>query len=121
MCSMLDFTMCVQTGPPDNVSNITIKPDQTEACTFIVRWNGVSNDSECGSVSYTVTVFTFENRQVFAHITSYTYCMVPGLNSINTYTIHVTASNNAGNSSEVTHMMTSNGKFASCTYVALTI
>ena len=116
---MLDFTMCVLTGPPGDVNNIILTPVETETCTLMVQWDKVTGEQH-GSVNYTLTVFNLE-EMVHNHTTSDTNCTVTGLNSGDTdYTINVTATNNCGNGrSGMTHMKASNGKLISCTYVAI--
>ena len=111
---MLDFTMCMLTGPPGDVSNITIAPAGTKTCDFIVQWNKVPGDTQHSLVSYTLTVIGLERKVVYNHTTPNTSYTVPGLSSDTDYIINVTATNMCGNGSGMIRMNASNGKLISC-------
>jgi len=42
------------TGPPDDIADLNISPDTITACSTMVQWS----DPMCGTVWYTVTIFT---------------------------------------------------------------
>ena len=104
--------MCLLTGPPDNISNIMIPPDTITACSFVVQWSRPSSDPVCGPVWYTVTV-TEGGVLIFTDSTTLINYHVNGLNNNTLYHVSVTASNNAGSSSNVSIvrvMTNSNGE-----------
>ena len=104
--------LCLLTGPPGDISDVNILPDTITACSFVVQWNEASSDPVCGSVWYTVTILTEGGMLTITDNTTLTNYNVTGLNNNTVYNVSVTASNNAGSSSNATMstMTNSNGK-----------
>ena len=100
------------TGPPaGDISDVNIPPDTITACSFVVQWSRPSSDPVCGSVQYTVTV-TEGGMLIIIITTTLTDYHVTGLTNNTLYLVTVTASNNAGSSSNATVSIrtNSNGK-----------
>ena len=104
--------LCLLTGPPGDISDVNISPDTITACSFVVQWSKASSDPVCGSVWYTVTILTEGRMLIITDNTTLTNYNVTGLNDNTVYHVSVTASNNAGSSSNATMstMTNSNGK-----------
>ena len=98
-------------GPPGDISDVNIPPDTITACSFVVQWSRPSSDPVCGSVWYTVTV-TEGGLLIINDTTTLTDYHVTGLTNNTLYHVTVTASNNAGSSSNATMSIriNSNGK-----------
>ena len=92
----------IPTGPPDDISDVTIPPNTTTACSFEVQWSRPSSDPACGSVWYTVVIVTEGGVLIINYNTALTTNIVTGLNDSTLYNVSVTASNNAGSSSTTT-------------------
>ena len=106
------YTCSLSTGPPGDISDVNIPPDTITACSFVVQWSRPSSDPVCGSVWYTVTV-TEGGMLIINDTTTLTDYNVTGLTNNTSYHVTVTASNNAGSSSNVNSMSirtNSNGK-----------
>ena len=54
------FANCVLTGPPDDVTDVSIPPNTITACGLVVQWGKPSSDPVCDPVWYTVTISTEE-------------------------------------------------------------
>ena len=109
VCSVIKYSL--STGPPGDISDVNIPPDTITACSFVVQWSRPSSDPVCGSVWYTVTVTEGGMLIINDAITLTTY-NVTGLTNNTLYHVAVTASNNAGSSSNATMSIrtNSNGK-----------
>ena len=107
VCSVIKYSL--PTGPPGDISDVTIAPDTITACSFVVQWSRSSSDPVCGSVWYTVTI-TEGGVLIITDNTTLTTYNVTGLNDNTSYHVSVTASNNAGSSSgaAITSMITNN-------------
>ena len=113
--SLLLVLIYVLTGPPDDITDVSISPD---ACSFVVQWNNTSSDPVCGSVWYTVTISTEGGMLIITDNTTVTNYSVTGLdnitglNNITVCNVNVTASNNVGSSGSagMSHMINT-GKF----------
>ena len=104
--------MFVLTGPPGDISDISIRSDSITACGFVVQWSKPSSNPVCSSILYTVTISTEGGLWSITDNTTLTHYAVTGLNSNTQYIVNVTASNNAGSSSSSIMMMTSSdGEF----------
>ena len=79
----------------------------------MVQWTKPSSDPMCGTVWYTVTIFTEGGIMITTDNTTLTNYNVTGLNNNTVYNISVTASNNAGssNTNSMLIMTNNNGKF----------
>ena len=112
------FTSCVLTGPPDDVTGVSISPNTITACSLVVQWSYPSSDPVCGSVWYTVTISTEEGILITTDNTTMTNYNIIGLNDNTVYHVNVTATNNAGSSNSSTRMMnSSSGKFIICMHL----
>ena len=93
---MLCCTIHVLTGPPKDISNISIPNNTVTACRFTVQWDEVFSDPVCGTVRYTVAISTGEKTSKYnTTLTNYT---ATNLNDDVLYNVTVIASNNASSS-----------------------
>ena len=112
MLDLMSGLVLFLTGPPDDVSDIKIPTDTITACSFVVQWSRPSSDPVCDPVQYTVMV-TRGGMLIINDTTTLTDYHVTGLNDSTSYLVTVTASNNAGSSSNasVPTQTKSHGKF----------
>ena len=96
----------ILTGSPGDVTDLSISRDTT-TCRFVVQWTIASSDPVCGQVFYTVVISTEGGGVFISDNTTLTNYTINETRDDTIYYVSVTASNNAGSSSNPATIMTS--------------
>ena len=99
--------MCLLTGPPDDIDDISISPDTRTACNFVVQWRTPFSHPVCGEIWYKVKITDSEGEElIITDSTTMTNYNVTGLSDNTVYHVTVTPCNEAGSGNAATETMT---------------
>ena len=112
--------MCLLTGPPDDILNLSIPLDTITTCSFVVQWSEVIGHTVCGDVWYTITI-TEGEELISTNNATITNYHVTGLSDNTVYHVNVTPYNKAGSGNAATETMTTDSTQVYIFYAFVTL